>query len=57
VRPDWKRGLLPFSYCAPVTTDYWDDDGPEFTQMYTRLEREGMVLDPPEDLFRLNQGP
>ena len=59
VRPDWKRGLLPFSYCAPVTTDYWDedDDDPEFTQMYTRLEREGMVLDPPEDLFRLNQGP
>ena len=48
VRPDWKRGLVPFSHCAPITTRYWDDDGtPEFTRMYDRLEREGMVLEPP----------
>ena len=48
VRPDWKRGLMPFSHCAPITTRYWDDDGSsEFTQMYARLEREGMVLEPP----------
>ena len=48
VRPDWKRGLVPFSFCAPITTEYWDDDGsPEFAQMYARLEREGMVLEPP----------
>jgi hypothetical protein len=47
VRPDWKPGLMPFSFCAPITTDYWDDDGgEEFARMYQRLEREGMVLEP-----------
>ena len=46
VRPDWKRGLVPFSFCAPITTSYWDDDGgSEFDTMYARLEREGMVLE------------
>ncbi len=49
VRPDWKRGLAPFSFCAPLTTRYWDDDGSaEFGQMYSRLEREGMVLERPQ---------
>ena len=46
VRPDWKRGLVPFSFCAPIKTRYWDDDGgAEFEQMYARLKREGMVLE------------
>ena len=22
VCPDWKRGLVPFSHCAPITTRY-----------------------------------
>lgn len=46
VRPDWKRGLMPFSFCAPLTTRYWDDDdSPEFTAMYTRLKTDGMVME------------
>ena len=50
VRPDWKRGLVPFSFCAPLTTRYWDeDDTDEFTGMWTRLEREDMVLEPPHN--------
>ncbi len=48
VRPDWKRGLVPFSFCAPLATRYWDDDGgADFAEMFTRLEREGVVLEPP----------
>lgn len=44
----WKRGLVPFSHGAPITTEYWDDDGrAEFAQMYARLEREGMALESP----------
>ena len=47
VRPDWQKGLVPLSFCAPITTRYWDDDGSaEFTQMYARLERQAMVLEP-----------
>jgi gluconate/galactonate dehydratase len=58
VRPDWKRGLVPFSYCAPITTRYWDDDGgAEFAQMYDRLEREGMVLEPPSGWDGQRGGP
>ena len=46
VRPDGRR-LIPMSYEAPITTEYWDDDGtPEYAAMFERLEREGMVLEP-----------
>ena len=46
IRPDWRRDLVPMSYDAPITTDYWDDDGsPEFRAMMSRLETEGMVLE------------
>ena len=49
VRPDWTRGGIPMSYDAPITTDYWDDDGTEeFRQMYARIEREGLVIERPE---------
>ena len=45
VRPDWKRLLPPTSYDAPLTTEYWDDDGSaEYHTMFTRIEREGVVL-------------
>ena len=48
VRPDWKPGLAPFSFCAPITTRYWDDDGgADFEAMYATLEREGMILRAP----------
>ncbi len=37
--------LIPLSFDAPVTTEYWDDDrAPEFRAMFKRLEAEGMVL-------------
>ena len=46
VRPDWRGGLLPMSYNAPIKTEYWDDDGsPAFREMLTRIEREGMVIE------------
>ena len=46
VRPDWKRGGIPMSYAAPISTEYWDDDGtPAFREMREGLEREGMVLE------------
>jgi L-alanine-DL-glutamate epimerase-like enolase superfamily enzyme len=46
VRPDIRR-LLPLSYTSPVSTDYWDDDGtPEYKNMFARIEREGVVLEP-----------
>ena len=46
VRPDWTRGGVPMSYAAPISTEYWDDDGtPEFAEMLARLEREGTVLE------------
>ena len=45
VRPDVRR-LLPLSYVAPVTTEYWDDDGTaEYRAMFARIEREGVVLE------------
>ena len=44
VRPDSRR-LIPMSYDAPITTEYWDNDGSvEYQQMFKRIEREGMVL-------------
>jgi L-alanine-DL-glutamate epimerase-like enolase superfamily enzyme len=45
VRPD-RRRQIPFRYDAPIETEYWDDDGStEYRAMFSRLEREGMVLD------------
>ena len=45
VRPDSRR-LIPMSYDAPISTEYWDDDGtPEYRDMFARIEREGMVLE------------
>ena len=45
VRPDRKR-LIPMSYDAPISTEYWDNDGtPEYIEMLARLEREGVVLE------------
>ena len=45
VRPDTRR-LIPMSYDAPISTEYWDDDGtPEYRDMFARIEREGMVLE------------
>jgi L-alanine-DL-glutamate epimerase-like enolase superfamily enzyme len=48
VRPDHRR-LVTLSYDAPLATDYWDPDGtPAFREMFQRLEKEGMVLEPPQ---------
>ena len=46
VRPDRRRGMVPMSYDAPITTEYWDDDGSEaYRDMFARIEREGVVLE------------
>ena len=48
IRPDWTRGLIPLSHDAPITTDYWDDDGTtEFRQMLERVEQERVVIEAP----------
>jgi hypothetical protein len=45
VRPDRSR-QIPMSYDAPISTTYWDDDNtPEYREMFTRIEQEGMVLE------------
>lgn len=45
VRPDRSR-LIPMSYDAPISTEYWDDDGtPEYRTMFESIEREGVVLE------------
>ncbi|MBM3241387.1 hypothetical protein FJZ31_34335 [Candidatus Poribacteria bacterium] len=45
VRPDRKR-LIEMSYDAPISTEYWDDDGtPAYAKMLARLEREGVVME------------
>ncbi|MYC70163.1 MAG: hypothetical protein F4X17_05565 [Gemmatimonadetes bacterium] len=45
VRPDRNR-LMPMSYAAPIETEYWDDDGTEeYQAMFSRIEREGIVLE------------
>ena len=45
VRPDSRR-LMPMSYVAPITTEYWDDDGSaEYRAMFGRIEQEGIVLE------------
>lgn len=47
VRPDVRR-LIPMSYYAAVTTEYWDDDGSvEYQAMFARIEKEGVVLEGP----------
>ena len=34
------------NYVAPITTEYWDDDGSaEYRAMFGRIEREGIVLE------------
>ncbi len=41
-----RRRLIPLSFDAPITTEYWDDDGsPEYAAMFKRLETEQMVLE------------
>ena len=46
VRPDRRRGMVPMRYDAPITTDYWDDDGSDaYREMFARIEREGVVLE------------
>ena len=46
VRPDWSRMLMPMSFVAPLTTEYWDDDGSDqFDEMMTRIEEAGAVLE------------
>ena len=48
IRPDWTRGGVPMSHAAPITTEYWDDDGsPEFVAMWKQVAEEGMVLEGP----------
>jgi len=33
-------------YDAPISTDYWDDDGTDaYREMFARIEREGVVLE------------
>ncbi len=45
VRPDVAR-QIDMSYDAPISTEYWDDDGsPEYLAMFERIEQEGIVLE------------
>ena len=45
VLPVRARVLPPMSYDQPIATEYWDNDGSvEFKEMFTRIEREGVVL-------------
>lgn len=45
VRPDRSR-LIPMSYDAPISTEYWDNDGTSaYQEMFARIEREGIVLE------------
>ena len=46
VLPGRARNLPPMSYDAPISTEYWDDDGSaEYREMFARLEREDVVLE------------
>ncbi len=46
VLPVRKRRLPPMSYDAPLSTEYWDDDGSEdFAAMMRRLEEEEVVFE------------
>ena len=41
-----RNRLMPMSYAAPIETEYWDDDGTEESRaMFSRIEREGIVLE------------
>ena len=45
VRPDGRREI-PLSYSAPLSTKWWDNDGSnEYSTMFQRLERDGVVLE------------
>ena len=45
VRPDRGREIM-LSYDAPISTDYWDEDGsPEWRMMKEKLVREKVVLE------------
>ena len=47
VRPDRARQIT-LRYDAPISTEYWDDDGSsEYRKMFERIEREGVVLEKP----------
>lgn len=45
VRPDVRK-LIPMSYVAPISSEWWDDDGStEYRAMFRRIEKEGVVLE------------
>jgi L-alanine-DL-glutamate epimerase-like enolase superfamily enzyme len=45
VRPDRSR-IMPYSYAAPLATEYLDDDGSDtWRAMFARLQTEGAVLE------------
>lgn len=45
VRPD-RRRLIPMSYQSSISTEWWDNDGSDdWTRMFARIEREGVVLE------------
>ena len=47
VRPD-RRKLLPLSYDAPLSTEWWDDDGSQtYREMFARIQKRGVVLEKP----------
>ena len=47
VRPD-NRKLLPFSYYAPLSSQWWDDDGTKkYREMFARIQKRGVVLEKP----------
>ncbi|MDP7276976.1 MAG: mandelate racemase/muconate lactonizing enzyme family protein [Planctomycetaceae bacterium] len=47
VRPD-RRKLLPLSYDAPLSTEWWDDDGSKaYRTMFSRIQKQGVVLEKP----------
>ena len=46
IRPAWTSGGIPLGYDAPISTEYWDDNGSdEFAQMWKRLDREAVVVE------------
>ena len=52
-RPDRQR-LIDLSYDAPISTDYWDDDGiEEYREMCAKIEKKyssGEMTDPPKEV-------
>ena len=46
VRPDWSRRMMPVSFAAPLSSEYWDDDGSlEWKTMWDSIEPGGAVLE------------